>query len=104
VSLAKRMPVCAQLLPTERLPSSTRDLVSRFHLVGDNDDSGILCTPPIYIGFDVLQVGRRDLRARPLAERRVFLEDQLDGHTMVLPCRRLPDEPGQSSRSADTRV
>jgi hypothetical protein len=22
----------------------------------------------------------------------VFLEDQLDGHTMVLPCRRLPDD------------
>jgi bifunctional non-homologous end joining protein LigD len=68
-----------------------KELVSRFHLLGD-DDSGILCTPPIYIGFDVLQVGRRDLRARPLAERRVFLEDQLEGHTMVLPCRRLPDD------------
>jgi bifunctional non-homologous end joining protein LigD len=59
--------------------------------LGD-DDTGVLCTPPVYIGFDVLQVGRRDLRARPLAERRVFLEDQLDGHTMVLPCRRLPDD------------
>jgi bifunctional non-homologous end joining protein LigD len=69
-----------------------KELVSRFHLLGDNDDSGILCTPPIYIGFDVLQVGRRDLRARPLVERRVFLEDQLNGHTMVLPCRRLPDD------------
>jgi ATP-dependent DNA ligase len=57
-----------------------------------DDDSGVLSTPPIYIGFDVLQVGRRDLRARPLAERRAFLEDKLDGHTMVLPCRRLPDD------------
>ena len=42
-----------------------KELVSRFHLLGDNDDSGILCTPPIYIGFDVLQVGRRDLRECP---------------------------------------
>jgi bifunctional non-homologous end joining protein LigD len=67
-----------------------KELVSRFHLLGD-DDTGILCTPPIYIGFDVLQLGRRDLRGLPLAERRVFLEDHLDGHTMVLPCRRLPD-------------
>jgi hypothetical protein len=24
-----------------------------------------------------------------VAQRRLFLEDQLDGHTMVLPCRRL---------------
>ena len=32
-----------------------KELVSRFHLLGD-DDAGILCTPPIYIGFDVLQV------------------------------------------------
>ena len=68
-----------------------KELVSRFHLLGD-DDTGVLCPRPIYIGFDVLQVGRRDLRARPLAERRVFLEDQLGGHTMVLPCRRLPDD------------
>jgi bifunctional non-homologous end joining protein LigD len=58
-----------------------KNLVSRFHLLGD-DDTGILCTPPIYIGYDVLQVGRRDLRARPLAERRVILEDQLDGQAM----------------------
>jgi ATP-dependent DNA ligase len=27
-----------------------------------------------------------------LPERRAFLEDQLDGHAMVLPCRRLPDD------------
>jgi ATP-dependent DNA ligase len=68
-----------------------KELVSRFHLLGDSD-TGLLCTPPIYIAFDVLQVGRRDLRAGPLAERRVFLEDRLDGHTMVLPCRRLPND------------
>src|SRR5690349_15785344 len=30
-------------------------LVSRFHLLGD-EESGVLCTPPVYIAFDVLQV------------------------------------------------
>jgi hypothetical protein len=28
---------------------------------GDND-TGLLCTSPIYIGFDVLEVGRRNLQ------------------------------------------
>jgi integrase len=31
------------------------DLVSRFHLLGE-PDSAILCTPPMFIAFDVLQV------------------------------------------------
>jgi bifunctional non-homologous end joining protein LigD len=48
-------------------------LVSRLHLLGD-DESGLICTPPVYIGFDLLQIGRHDLRRRPLAERRVALE------------------------------
>jgi hypothetical protein len=41
-----------------------KELVSRFHLLGD-DDTGVLCTPPIFIGFDVLQVGRRESRPPP---------------------------------------
>ena len=28
-----------------------KELVSRFHLLGDTD-TGILCTPPIFIGFE----------------------------------------------------
>ena len=31
-------------------------LVSRFHLLGDPDPA-VLCTPPMFIAFDVLQVG-----------------------------------------------
>ena len=64
-------------------------LVSRFHLLGDNE-SGVLSTPPVFIAFDVLQIGARDLRGRPLAERRPLLEDVLDDVPCVFPCRRLP--------------
>jgi ATP-dependent DNA ligase len=38
-----------------------------------------------------LQRGNRDLR-RPLAERRVVLEDLVADVDLVLPCRRLPDD------------
>src|SRR5581483_4932500 len=34
-------------------------LVSRFHLLGDRD-TGIVCTPPVFIAFDILEVGRID--------------------------------------------
>ena len=40
-------------------------LVSRFHLLGDPDPV-VLCTPPMFIAFDVLQVGAHDVRSRPL--------------------------------------
>jgi bifunctional non-homologous end joining protein LigD len=63
-------------------------LVSRFHLLGESD-SDELCTPPMFIGFDVLQVGRRDLRADPLERRRPILEDAIAGSELVLPVRRL---------------
>lgn len=36
-------------------------LLSRFHLLGD-DDNGIITTPPVFIAFDVLQLRARDLR------------------------------------------
>ena len=65
-------------------------LVSRFHLIGD-PDTGVVCTPPVFIAFDVLQIGRRDVRTRPLAERRVMLEELLDDVDQAFPCRRLPD-------------
>src|SRR5262249_35590618 len=63
-------------------------LVSRFHLLGDPDPP-VLCTPPMYIVFDVLQVGRKDVRGLPLPRRRSMLEDAIDGSDMVLPVRRL---------------
>ena len=70
-------------------------LVCRFHLLGD-DESGVLCTPPVYIAFDVLQVGQRDLRGRPLCERRDILEDLLADVDMVLPCRQLPKDGAEA--------
>ena len=70
-------------------------LVSRFHLLGD-EDSGLICTPPVFIAFDVLQVGRHDVRHRPLHERRAILEEQVHDADMVLPCRRLPDDASKA--------
>jgi bifunctional non-homologous end joining protein LigD len=70
-------------------------LVSRFHLLSE-DDHGVVTTPPVFIAFDVLQVGARDLRQRTLTERRRALEELLDDVTFVLPCRRLPNEPGRA--------
>ena len=70
-------------------------LVSRFHLLGDGE-SGLLCTPPLLIAFDVLQLGRDDLRRSPLHERRAILEELIDDADMVLPCRRLPADPAKA--------
>ena len=49
-------------------------LVSRFHLLGDERPTE-LCTPPIFMAFDVLQTGNRDVRDYTLEHRRVILED-----------------------------
>jgi bifunctional non-homologous end joining protein LigD len=77
-------------------------LVSRFHLIGDQE-SGVLCTPPVYIAFDVLQVGHRDVRGRPLRERREVLEDLLADVDMVLPCRQLPDDGSKAWAMVEDR-
>src|SRR5438874_9367588 len=66
-------------------------LVSRFHLLA-NDTSGVVSTPPVFIGFDVLQAAGRDLRSRLLVERRRILEDIVYDADLVLPCRRLPED------------
>jgi CheY-like chemotaxis protein len=55
-------------------------LVSRYHLLGDSD-TGILYTPPLFIAFDVLLRGNRDLRRLPLCERRAVLGDLVDDAT-----------------------
>ena len=66
-------------------------LVSRFHLLGD-PDTGVLCTPPMFIAFDVLQVGRKDVRALPLVRRRSILKDAIADSEMVLPVISIPME------------
>src|SRR5215813_2803374 len=63
-------------------------LVSRFHLLGDSD-TGVLCTPPMFIAFDVLQIGQGDIRSLPLMRRRSILEDAIADSEIVLPVRRL---------------
>ena len=62
---------------------SRRDLLQR-------PDVRVLLTLPIYITFDCLYVGGRDLRHHPLRIRRAVLEEMIDGHQRVLPARRLP--------------
>jgi bifunctional non-homologous end joining protein LigD len=63
-------------------------LVSRFQLLGEPDPA-VVCTPPVFIAFDVLQAGRYDVRRLPLARRRPILEGALGGSHLVLPVRRL---------------
>jgi ATP-dependent DNA ligase len=63
-------------------------LVSRFDLLSERD-STVLATPPVYVAFDVLYARDRDLRARPLAERREMLERIVDGTGSVFVVPRL---------------
>jgi len=77
-------------------------LVSRFHLLCD-PDTGVLCTPPMFIAFDVLQVRRHDVRGLPLTRRRVILEDATADSEMVLPVRRLIGTGAQAWRTVEQR-
>jgi bifunctional non-homologous end joining protein LigD len=63
-------------------------LVSRFDLLGE-PGSDVATTRPVYIAFDVLYARGRDLRARPLEERRDVLERLVEGAHLVFPVRRL---------------
>jgi len=48
-----------------------------------------LATPPLYMVFDLLQVGEKDYRPEPLKVRRKALEKLVKGETLILPVRRL---------------
>jgi len=63
-------------------------LISRFEWLRHGTRES-LSTPPIYMVFDVLQVGSQDLRQEPLRTRRKVLEGLLDGQHLLLPARRL---------------
>ncbi len=65
------------------------------HLLSRRDflrrpDPGAVATPPIYITFDCLHAGGRDLRHSPLGARRDVLEALLDGQQLLFAARRLP--------------
>jgi bifunctional non-homologous end joining protein LigD len=64
------------------------NLVSRFEWLRTRPQDEP-ATLPVYIAFDVLELDGRDLRARPLKERRRVLERLVYHHRMVFPARRL---------------
>lgn len=66
-------------------------LVSRFDALRDPDER-IVTTPPLFMAFDILYARGRDLRRRPLADRRERLERELNGAELVYPVRRLGDD------------
>lgn len=77
-------------------------LVSRFHLLGD-PDTGVFCTPPMFIAFDVVQLGRKDVRLLPLVRRRSILEDAIADSETVLPVRRLDCDGARAWETVERR-
>jgi bifunctional non-homologous end joining protein LigD len=67
------------------------DLISRFEWLRarPKDEPATL---PVYIAFDVLELDGRDLRPKPLKERRRVLERLVHNHAMVYPARRLDSD------------
>jgi bifunctional non-homologous end joining protein LigD len=49
-------------------------------------------TLPVYMVFDVLELGGRDLRGEPLKGRRRVLQKLVGGHGMIFPVRRLSQD------------
>jgi ATP-dependent DNA ligase len=50
---------------------------------------GDLSTPPLFMVFDLLQLGEKDYRPEPLKVRRKALEKLMKGQKLILPARRL---------------
>jgi bifunctional non-homologous end joining protein LigD len=63
-------------------------LRSRFEWLREPDRNAA-ATPPLLMVFDVLFCNGRDVRARPLRDRRARLEDVVAGSELVFPVRRL---------------
>lgn len=66
-------------------------LVSRFEWFR-HINHGDLATPPLFMVFDLLQLGEKDYRPEPLKVRRRALEKLVKGQTLILPARRLSPE------------
>jgi bifunctional non-homologous end joining protein LigD len=77
-------------------------LISRFEWLRHGARES-LATPPIYMAFDVLQVGRQDIRQEPLRTRRKVLEGLLDGQRLLLPARRLSGSGVEAWREVQER-
>lgn len=65
-----------------------KELVSRFEWLR-HLSHGELATPPLFIVFDLLQLGEKDYRPEPLKVRRKTIEKLLKGQKLTLPARRL---------------
>jgi ATP-dependent DNA ligase len=65
-----------------------RELVSRFEWLR-HLNHGDLATPPLFMVFDLLQLGEKDYRLEPLKFRRKALEKFVKGQTLIFPARRL---------------
>jgi bifunctional non-homologous end joining protein LigD len=63
-------------------------LLSRFEWLR-HINHGDLATPPLYMVFDLLQLGDKDYRLEPLKVRRKALEKLVKGQKLILPTRRL---------------
>jgi bifunctional non-homologous end joining protein LigD len=68
-----------------------RELISRFEWLRalPKDEPA---TRPVYIVFDILELAGRDLRDRPLRERRRVLERLVSNHSLTFPARRLAND------------
>jgi bifunctional non-homologous end joining protein LigD len=77
-------------------------LISRFEWLRHGARES-LSTPPIYMVFDVLQVGSQDLRQEPLRTRRKVLEDLIKGQRLLLPARRLSGSGVEAWREVEER-
>lgn len=64
------------------------ELVLRFEWLR-HINHGDLATPPLFMVFDLLQLGEKDYRPESLKVRRKALEKLVNGQTLILPTRRL---------------
>src|SRR5260370_30599194 len=79
------------------------DLVSRFEWLR-HLNHGDLATPPLYMAFDLLQLGEKDYRPEPLKVRRKALERLPRGQTLILPAPRMrPNRLAASTQRVDPR-
>ena len=63
-------------------------LRSRFDWLREPNADAV-ATPPLFMAFDLLHQGGRELTGRPLRDRRAQLENAVAGSQFVLPVRRL---------------
>jgi len=66
-------------------------LLSRFEWLRERPKDET-ATPPMLIAFDCLYARRTDFREQALRARRRILEEEIDGHRLILPARRLAEE------------